>query len=312
MAADLGFVVDAAEAHARELAPGRLGDALAERGLAHAGRTDEAQDRALAGGIQLAHREKLENAPLDLLEAVVILVEDAPRLGDVDRRFRFGRPGQLDQPLEIRADHRVLAGGFGHALETLQLLARVLLDLRRHLGFGDRLGELGDLGGTLVAFAQLLLDGAHLLAQQVLAVGFADRRAGPLVDLARDLQDLDAVRQQLEQLVEPRLEVEGLQQRLLLLGADVHQPGDEVRELRRVLDRLERGHHLLGDLRQQLQDLVRALPEAAGAPVDLGVRLLRLLDELHARDGERIAFQELQHAEARRPCRWRDANRPAR
>ena len=40
-----------------------------------------------------------------------------------------------------------------------------------------------------------------------------------LVDFARNLEHLDAVREQLEQLVEPRLEVERLQQRLLLLGA---------------------------------------------------------------------------------------------
>ena len=85
VAADLRLVVHAAQAHAHELAPGRLGDALAERGLAHAGRADEAQDRALARRIQLAHREVLEDALLDLLEAVVVLVEDAPRLGDVDR-----------------------------------------------------------------------------------------------------------------------------------------------------------------------------------------------------------------------------------
>ena len=90
VAADLRLVVHAAQAHAHELAPGRPGDALAERGLAHAGRADEAQDRALARRVQLAHREVLENALLDLVEAVVVGVEDAPRLGDVDRR---GRPG---------------------------------------------------------------------------------------------------------------------------------------------------------------------------------------------------------------------------
>src|SRR5439155_23258762 len=48
MAADLGLVVDAAEADAREGAAGRLGDALAERGLADARGADEAEDRALS------------------------------------------------------------------------------------------------------------------------------------------------------------------------------------------------------------------------------------------------------------------------
>ena len=36
----------------------------------------------------------------------------------------------------------------------------------------------------------------------------------------------------------------------------------------------------------------------AGAPLDLRVVLGRLVDELHARHGERIALEELQHAEA--------------
>ena len=84
MAADLGFVVHAAEAQPRELAAGRAGDALAERGLADAGRADEAQDRALALGIELAHGQIFEDAPLDLGQAVVVLVENAARLGDVD------------------------------------------------------------------------------------------------------------------------------------------------------------------------------------------------------------------------------------
>src|SRR4029078_2053674 len=93
--ADLRLVTDTAERHAHELAAGRLGDRLAERGLAHAGRADEAQDRALARGVELAHGEVLEDAALDLLQAVVILVEDAPRLRDVDGGIRRRLPRQL-------------------------------------------------------------------------------------------------------------------------------------------------------------------------------------------------------------------------
>src|SRR5205823_10805299 len=83
VAADLGLVVHAAERDALELAPRGARDRLAERGLAHAGRADEAQDRALAVRVELAHREMLEDAALDLVQAEVILVEHAPRLRDV-------------------------------------------------------------------------------------------------------------------------------------------------------------------------------------------------------------------------------------
>src|SRR5262245_29445854 len=67
MAADLGLVVHAAQADARELAAHGAGDRLAQRGLAHAGRADKAQDRRLAFRRQLAHGEILDDALLDLL-----------------------------------------------------------------------------------------------------------------------------------------------------------------------------------------------------------------------------------------------------
>ena len=69
MTADLGLVMHAAEADADEFAPRGARDALAERGLADAGRPDEAQDRAAAVRIELADREEFENAPLDLVAA---------------------------------------------------------------------------------------------------------------------------------------------------------------------------------------------------------------------------------------------------
>ena len=72
MAADFGFIAHAAERQAHELAAGRLGDRHAERGLADAGRPDEAQDRALGILDQPAHRQEFEDALLDLLETVVI------------------------------------------------------------------------------------------------------------------------------------------------------------------------------------------------------------------------------------------------
>jgi hypothetical protein len=57
MAADLGFVAHAAERHADELAAGGLRDRHPERGLADAGRSDEAEDRTLGILDQAAHRE---------------------------------------------------------------------------------------------------------------------------------------------------------------------------------------------------------------------------------------------------------------
>ncbi len=76
MAADFGLVAHAAERHAHEFAPGRLGDRFAERGLADAGRTDQAQDRSgqLIGA--LLHGQIFDDPLLDLFQAEMIGVEN--------------------------------------------------------------------------------------------------------------------------------------------------------------------------------------------------------------------------------------------
>ena len=108
--------------------------------------------------------------PLDLLQPVVVLVEDPAGLGDVDTGGALHLPRQLDQPVEVGAQHRVLARGIRHPLQPLELLARGLLDLLRHLGAADGLAQLGDLGALLVRFAELFLNLPELLAQDELAL----------------------------------------------------------------------------------------------------------------------------------------------
>ena len=63
---------------ARTFALHRRGDRAAERGLAHAGRADEQDDRAARLGVQLAHGEELEDAVLHALD-VVVVARRAPR-----------------------------------------------------------------------------------------------------------------------------------------------------------------------------------------------------------------------------------------
>ena len=111
MPADLGLVAHAAHADALELAAHRLGDRLAQARLAHAGRADEAQDRPVQVGLELAHGQVLEDAVLDLLEVVVVAVEDLARVRDVEVVLARDVPGQGDDPVEVGADDRVLGAG---------------------------------------------------------------------------------------------------------------------------------------------------------------------------------------------------------
>ena len=71
--------------HALERTPQGPRDRAPERRLADPGRADEAEDRRGAAlGSQLAHREELEDAVLDLLDVVVVLVEDLKRMAEVE------------------------------------------------------------------------------------------------------------------------------------------------------------------------------------------------------------------------------------
>src|SRR5262249_60591557 len=94
-----------AEAEARELAASRPSDALPERRLPDAGWTDEAEDRALALSIELTHREIFENSTFNPAKPIVIFVKNPTRLDHINRIGAELRPGQIDEPAEIGADH---------------------------------------------------------------------------------------------------------------------------------------------------------------------------------------------------------------
>ena len=116
----------------------------------------------------------------------MVLIEDAARRPDVDRRLLGQRPGQIHQPIEVGPHHAVLARSLGHALKPAQLLARLVVDLLRHVCVRNRLLEFCDLGRlSLIRFAKLALNGRHLLAQQDLTVAGVEGGLGFPPDLLR-------------------------------------------------------------------------------------------------------------------------------
>ena len=211
-------------------------------------------------GVELAHREVLEDAALDLVQAEVVLIEDLAGFGDVDVLAASILPRQFRKPLEVGAQHRALGAALAHALQALELLDRVLVDVLGHAGGLDRLLQLLELGGGVVALAELLLDLAHLLAQHVLALALVELLLGLVADLLGDAQHADALAQELEHLVEAPLQVEGLEQVLLVLVLHVEQVGHHVGEQRRRGHALHHDRELLGRVGQQLDRLDRLLP----------------------------------------------------
>ena len=103
------------------------------------GRPDEGQDgsrpapvhgREAALGLQLAHGEVLEDALLHVLEPVVVGLEDARRLGDVETVLRLDAPGELEHGVEPGTDPARLGALVAGALQLVDLaldsLAHVL------------------------------------------------------------------------------------------------------------------------------------------------------------------------------------------
>ena len=156
-------------------------------------------------------------------------------------------------------------------LQPAQLLAGVILDVLRHAGLGDRLLELGQLRGlAFLAFAELLLNRGHLLAQQHLALALVERGLGLLADLGGQPQHLDALRQQTRHLVHPRRDVDGLEDFLLFLRLDVHVRGGEIGQTAWRIDALDRRDQFLRRLRQQFEGFDRLAAQMHQPRLDLG------------------------------------------
>ena len=169
VAADLGLVAHAAERGARELAAEGARDRAAERRLADARRAHEAEDRCLRLRRELAHREVLEDPVLHLLEVVVVVVEDLPRVRELELVRRLLRPREIRDPLEVGAEQVAVGRVLRERAEAAQLALGVRARLGRELGGLEPLRELVRLAAAALVLAELLLDLAHALAQEALA-----------------------------------------------------------------------------------------------------------------------------------------------
>jgi len=256
VAANLGLIVHAAEREAHEVAAGRPRDRFAERGLADAGRPDQAQDRAgqLVGA--LLDREVFDDPLLDLLQTEVIVIEDLLGQLQVLLDLALLVPRDRQQPVEIVAHDSRLRRHGRHLAQLLELVGCLFARLLRELGLLDLALDLGEL---VLAFlvAELVLDRLHLLVEKILALGLLHLPldAGP--DALLDLQHRNLAVDQAEHLLQPLGDGRRLQDQLLVGNLDCEVRSDGVGELGIVLDLLNHadclGRHLLVELHVALE-----------------------------------------------------------
>ena len=218
VAADLGFVVHAAEGDAHQLAVGRRGDALGDAGLAGPRRADQAQKPALYVRAQLPDGQVFQNALLDLVEAEVIVVQFLAGLLDVDGLLGRDAPGDLEAHVQITAQHGRLGGTEGLLGEPAQLLQELFAYLLGHRQGLDLLAVELD----IVVLAQLRLDDLHLLAQIVVALVAVHGLLRLFAQFLLDAEDVELLRKQAVEQREAARRRQLLHQGLAILHAQAH------------------------------------------------------------------------------------------
>ncbi len=272
VALDLRLVAHAAQGEAVELAVEAARDGLADGGLAHSGRTDQADDRAGKAAFEQSRRDELEDARLHVVEPVVVFVQHLA--GALERRVvaAFGSPGQHRQPVEVVAgDGELWRGGLEHA-QLFQFLVDALFRLVAGRACPEPLGEALELLLLVVLLEpQLLLDALELLAQEELALLLAD----PLFDLLRDLRlelgDVELAPEQLRRFLQPWLELQRLEHLLQLGAVRARQVGGVVGEACGVLEiaLAEQQIQLFLEQRVELYQVLDRVDDGQGVGLEL-------------------------------------------
>ena len=261
MAANLGFVMQAAQRHAHILALERARNRSGDRRFAHAGRADQTENRAFHIPAYLADRQILENALLDLFKAVMIGFEHPARPGHVDFSGRLHAPRHIEHPVDIVFAHNLLRRARGHTGQTVDLAARLFPRFVVHFGLFKAAAHLLDAGGFVVA--QLFLHDLELLAQIIFALMLIDVRLGLFLDFVLDARQLALLVQHTAQQLKPQQDVPALENLLLVLHLAQRIGGDHVGQragIRLALDHLHHlARHMAARARQQRKERLGAL-----------------------------------------------------
>ena len=262
MAADLGLVTHPAQRHAHELAAGRFRDRLAKRGLADAGRADQAQNRSgqLIGA--LLHGEIFDDPLLDLFQAIVIGVEDLLGQLEIFLDLALFAPRDREQPVEIVAHDRRFRRHRRHLAELLEFVRRFLAGLFRELGLLDLVFQLLQLVATFFV-AELLLDRLHLFVEVVLALGLLHLPldAGP--DALFDLKNGNLAFHQAEHFFQALGDGRRLQDVLFVRNLDGEMRSHGVGELGVILYLLDHANHLRRHFLVQLHVIFEFIDDRA-------------------------------------------------
>ena len=168
MTADFRFITHTAQRNAGKFALNRLGNTACQACFAYTRRSYQTQNRSACAFGQRTHCQILQNALLNLLQAVVVIIKNSLRLIQVKIILGEFAPRQCQQRINIGADYRSLRRHRRHFRQTSQLLVDFFRHVLRHFQLGHLLLVISNFCLYVFVFAKLLADSLNLLTQIIL------------------------------------------------------------------------------------------------------------------------------------------------
>ena len=203
----------------------------------------------------------------------MVVVEPFFRMGEVEVILRIGVPRQVEHQLQVIELHRIFGHRRVHPFEFGQLFEKQLLHLRLPtLLRGAFMQVVQILVGRIAA--QLVLDRADLLLQEILALLLVDVLLHLTLDFVFQLGNLLLAHQYLQQPARTRQQARSLQQTLAVGVGQIHVRTDEVDRPAFVIDILDRKSRLFGHLRRNIDNIQRDVLDRIDQRLELDVRRL--------------------------------------
>ena len=165
MTADFRFITHTAQRNAGKFTLNSLGNTACQTGLAYARRSYQTQNRSACAFGQCTYCQILQNALLNLLQAVVVIIKNSLSLIQVKIILGKFAPRQCQQRINIGADYRSLRRHRRHFRQTSQLLIDFFRNVLRHFQLGHLLLVVSDFCLHVFVFAKLLANSLNLFTQ---------------------------------------------------------------------------------------------------------------------------------------------------
>ena len=173
--AHFGLIAHAAKGNTHELPAKGFSDRFSQGGLSRPRRPDETQDRLpISVRLKAADGNRFQDAVLGFFQPVMILFQHFYSVCDIQVVFRDIRPWQVENPVDIRADHAHFRRHWRHLVQPLELFQRSLFGFLGQFGILDLGMQILEFLAPWILLPQFTLDDAHLLTEVILPLAALD------------------------------------------------------------------------------------------------------------------------------------------